>query len=182
MWRRSRGSNHRWARTKYSSPPAWLICIIGALAHAPKHSTSIRWNIPSAVSPAKTSDHRSTRTHARTHTHTARAHAHAHAVRVWLASAWTRSYKVAASPPPTPLLPLRCVRREETDDSSRRTSDGAIQSALDRIEHVVGTEDHARSCGAHLDVVLADLFAADGRAVEAVNCRAGGCTRTTRTR
>ena len=47
----SPGVCHRWTRTKYSSPPAQLICIIGALAHAPKHSTSMRWNIPSAVSP-----------------------------------------------------------------------------------------------------------------------------------
>ncbi len=45
------GACHGRTRTKYSSPPAWLICIIGALAHAPKHSTSIRWNMPSAVSP-----------------------------------------------------------------------------------------------------------------------------------
>jgi hypothetical protein len=42
----------------------------------------------------------------------------------------------------------------------RLTPDLAIQSGLDRIENVICPKDHAWGSGAHLDVVLADLFAA----------------------
>jgi hypothetical protein len=120
-----------WTRTKYSSPPAWLICIIGALAHAPKHSTSIRWNMPSAVSPT-----------------------FAHSPRADQVLVERRSAEASQRRDYTPAGLKQWAGR-----AIRRTPNRAIQSGLDRIENVVRPQNHARGGRAHLNVVLPDLFA-----------------------